>query len=197
MAIAEKNQRKREILEAALICFSESGIESTTIDMIRAQSGASVGSIYHHFGSKEGVAAALYIAALEGHAEQQFALLAQTQSAEEAIKILVYTYVDWVTANPQLARYLQQARGYVLNGPHADSLKTRNSERFELLLPYIKRYRDDGVLSVFPKELYPALILGATKDYCRNWLAGRVKTAPSEHREVLATAAWRTVATVV
>ena len=185
MALAEKNQRRREILEAALLCFSESGIENTTIDMIKTQSGASVGSIYHHFSNKEGVATALYIAALEDHANQQFALLEQANSAESTIKALVYAYLDWVTANPELALFVQQARGYVLN--------SRNRERFAQLLSYLNRYSEDGSLRIFPKELYTALVLGATKDYCRNWLSGRIKTPPADYREILADAAWRTV----
>ncbi|MBH1971842.1 TetR/AcrR family transcriptional regulator [Moraxellaceae bacterium AER2_44_116] len=194
MAIAEKNQRKREILEAALTCFSESGIESTTIDHIRAKSGASVGSIYHHFSNKEGVATALYIGALEDHANQQFALLEQANSAEQCIKSLVYAYVDWVTANPELALFMQQARGYVLNGTHAEALISRNRERLGQLLPYLQRHHENGSLRLFPKELYNSLVLGATKDYCRIWLSGRAKTSPMEYREMLADAAWRTVA---
>jgi AcrR family transcriptional regulator len=193
MALAEKNQRRREILEAALLCFSESGIESTTIDMIKTQSGASVGSIYHHFSNKEGVATALYIAALEDHANQQFALLEQANSAESTIKALVYAYLDWVTANPELALFVQQARGYVLNSAHADLLISRNRERFAQLLSYLNRYSEDGSLRIFPKELYTALVLGATKDYCRNWLSGRIKTPPADYRDILAEAAWRTV----
>ena len=36
--------RKRAILDAALMCFSELGVESTTIQHIQAAAGCSVGS---------------------------------------------------------------------------------------------------------------------------------------------------------
>lgn len=51
---------KRQILLDALGCFLEQGIETTSIEMIRAKSESSVGAIYHHFKNKEGIVAALF-----------------------------------------------------------------------------------------------------------------------------------------
>ena len=52
---------KRDIFRKALQLFNEQGIEATTIEMIRAECDTSVGAIYHHFGNKEGLVAALLI----------------------------------------------------------------------------------------------------------------------------------------
>jgi len=49
-----------QILLDALDCFLEQGIETTSIEMIRAKSESSVGAIYHHFKNKEGIVAALF-----------------------------------------------------------------------------------------------------------------------------------------
>ena len=51
---------KREILEQALHCFNDLGVEATTIDAIKARCDTSVGAIYHHFGNKEGILSALF-----------------------------------------------------------------------------------------------------------------------------------------
>src|SRR6266566_5134063 len=59
--------RRSRILEAALACFNERGFTATTIEEICQRSGASVGSVYHHFGGKEGLAAALYVEGLRGY----------------------------------------------------------------------------------------------------------------------------------
>ncbi|MFY1373430.1 TetR/AcrR family transcriptional regulator, partial [Acinetobacter baumannii] len=56
---------KRQILLDALDCFLEQGIETTSIEMIRAKSESSVGAIYHHFKNKEGIVAALFFSALD------------------------------------------------------------------------------------------------------------------------------------
>ena len=39
-------------------------VATTIFEDVRMRSGASVGSIYHHFGSKEGIAGALYLAGM-------------------------------------------------------------------------------------------------------------------------------------
>ena len=46
-------RRRTEILDAALRCFDRRGVTATTIEDIRAESGASIGSIYHQFTSKD------------------------------------------------------------------------------------------------------------------------------------------------
>ena len=59
---ASTRVRRRDILQAALELFVRSGVGATTVDDIRERSGASVGSLYHHFpGGKEAIAAALYL----------------------------------------------------------------------------------------------------------------------------------------
>ena len=59
---------KRHILHGALACFNEQGLEPTTIDQIRVRCDTSVGNIYHHFGNKDGLIAALFFCALDDQA---------------------------------------------------------------------------------------------------------------------------------
>ena len=67
--------RRQAILDAALQAFTESGTTAATVDDVRRLSGASVGSIYHHFGDKEGLAAALYVEGLRSYQEGFLAVL--------------------------------------------------------------------------------------------------------------------------
>ncbi len=50
-----RNERKQQILEAALKVFSENGIKLTKISMIAKEAGVSHGLVYHYFQSKEEV----------------------------------------------------------------------------------------------------------------------------------------------
>src|SRR5215475_5808955 len=61
------HDRQRGILMAALDCFTTRGVSATTLEDIRAKSGASIGSIYHHFRSKENLAATLYVEGLRDY----------------------------------------------------------------------------------------------------------------------------------
>ena len=54
-------QKTRElILTTALQLFAKHGYFATSVQDIRRSAGISIGSIYHHFDSKESIARALY-----------------------------------------------------------------------------------------------------------------------------------------
>jgi AcrR family transcriptional regulator len=186
-------QLKRRILKGALDCFNENGIEATTIEVILARCDASVGNLYHHFGSKEGLVAALFFCALEDQAGLLDAELARAQTLREGVAALVYSYVDWVTAQPELARFLFQARSAVSKGPHASELQLRNRERGKRIVAWFGAEGRGGAMKPWPKELLLSLIVGAPENYSRAWLAGRVKVTPTQYRELLAEAVWASV----
>lgn len=188
-----KKTRKQEILEAALACFTENGIEATTIDMIRERSGSSVGSMYHHFGSKEAIAAALFTDALAEHNEYQQQLLSEAHNAEEGVKAIVHAYVDWVSANPQKARFVLYSRSALAKSELGGELVEHSKARLREVLAWFDPYVEDGSLKRLPKECYSSLITGAAHDYARLWLSQRVKSDIKAYREVFAEAAWNSV----
>jgi AcrR family transcriptional regulator len=55
--------RARMLIEAGLACLAEGGISAFTIDNICRKAQASRGLVAHHFGSKDGLLAAVYAAA--------------------------------------------------------------------------------------------------------------------------------------
>ena len=54
-----RNVRER-VLETAIHLFTQEGYFNTSVPDIVRESGVSTGSIYHHFGDKEGIAKALF-----------------------------------------------------------------------------------------------------------------------------------------
>lgn len=185
--------RKQAILDAAIACFNEQGIEATSIENIRARCGASVGSIYHHFGNKEGIAAHLFQTAVNGYWDQLLAVLPAQPDARSAIRTMVSCYVGWVMQHPDLARFLYQARTVVVRSGKGESLQRESKDHFRQLLQQFQPWLAQGQLRALPVELYAALIIGPTQEYCRAWLSGRSKTAPDQLQDALADAAWRSV----
>lgn len=188
-----KKSRKEEILDAALACFTEHGIEATTIDMIRERSGASVGSMYHHFGNKESIAAALYIDALAEHNEYQQQLLAKATSAEEGVKAIAFAYADWVSSNPVKARFVLYSRGVIAKSDKAGELQERTRKHVTAVQAWFKPFIENGSLKKLPLEVYGSLITGPAHDYARLWLSGRAKTDIRAYRDIFAEAAWNTL----
>jgi AcrR family transcriptional regulator len=186
-------QLKRRILLGALSCFNEHGIEATTIEQILGKCEASVGNLYHHFGSKEGLVAALFFCTLADQASLVDEKLGQARTAQEGVAALVCSYVDWVTAQPELARFMFQARSAVAKGPHGRDLQQRNRERARQVMAWFGQHGRRDAIKDWPPELLPSLLIGPSENYCRAWLAGRVKATPSEYRSMLAQAAWASV----
>jgi AcrR family transcriptional regulator len=190
----ERGASRRTVLAHALPCFNARGIEAATIEDLRRRSGQSVGTIYHHFGNKEGVAAALFFA---GFDDQSRAIAKRTAAAADAHAVvveLVAAYVGWATALPELAAFLFMARETVAQGPHGDELRGRLEARYAPIDARLEEGVRAGLITELPADLIPALVLGGAESYCRGWLAGRRQARPTAYAALLAEAAWRGIA---
>jgi len=185
--------RKDEILQAALACFTEHGVDVTTIEMIRDRSGASIGSLYHHFGNKERIIAALYLAGTAQYADLLQRGFASAASAEACVKLLVTSYIDWVLANPDWARFILHSRSRVEAGEMGDALREANRQHFAQILTALAEYRRQGLFKALPDDCFASVVIGPTHDLARNWLAGRTQSELGECRELLAQIAWDSV----
>jgi len=184
---------KREILEHALACFNELGIEATTIDAIKTRCGTSVGAIYHHFGNKEGILSTLFFIAQDDQRAEVKTTLQGANTLQDAVYILVQSYVDWVTNHPGWARFLFQARSAVAKGPHRQQLEDRNIENYRDLKERLLSLDHEPHEIIQSAELLPSLIIGPSEYFCRAWLSQRTQTSPTGYREQLAESAWRAI----
>src|SRR5258708_15335979 len=78
--------RRADILGAALLAFTERGVAGASIEDIRRRCGASVGSIYHHFGGKDGIAGALYLEGLGDYQRGFVGVLQDATSSQSGIR---------------------------------------------------------------------------------------------------------------
>lgn len=190
-----RKEHKRLILSCALACFNELGIQATTVETIRERANSSIGSIYHHFGNKDGLIAALFFAALDDQLALTHPRMQAAVSAKDAIEALVQSYLEWVTQQPGLAQFMAQARASVADGPFGKELLQRNKKRYSHMLEWLEKGVKEGAVLALPRETYASLLIGPCENYCRAWLSGRVKSRPTDFVQVFAQAAWRSVAT--
>jgi AcrR family transcriptional regulator len=196
---ARSRAKKREILSKALECFAVHGLEHTTIDMIRAETGVSVGSLYHHFGSKDAIASALFIEGMRDFSQRVLEYLDRVASsghqpsekAERLIKALVYANVDWISDNPDWAQFVFHHRRVVGKAGGAAALNRDVQSFFSKLAEVIWLYVQSGFIRKLPTQLYASFITGPVHDYARHWLAGRYEVPMQDVRELLAEGAWR------
>jgi AcrR family transcriptional regulator len=178
--------RKQAILDAALQAFTEKGTAAATVDDVKRLSGASVGSIYHHFGDKEGMAVALYADVLGGYQEGFLAVLERESDAERGVRALVRHHLRWVAANPDGARFLLAGAP-----PGAEELlDPLNRELFGATSAWFRKQAEADAIRVLPRDLLYTVLVGPAQEFSRHWLAGRVKTSMRTAERVLAEAAW-------
>jgi len=185
--------RRQAILAAALDCFHEVGIEATTIDQIRERAHCSIGSLYHHFRSKEGVASRLFI---DGIADLNAGLIRRLEacdSAEAGVRAVVLHYADWVAAHPELARFLLHSRDINFSPEARSEIKAMYHNHFGAVFSWFGVFVLRGEMKQIPPETYIPIISGPIEDYARLWLSGRARTPLAEVADVFADAAWGAV----
>ena len=182
--------RQSEILAAALSCFSEVGIEATTIEMICRRSGSSVGSVYHHFGDKAGVAAALAFEGITRYQQGLFDLVANDPDPGAAVEAMVRYHVSWIRERPDWARYLFN-QFQAATEAAGEEIKAANRRLFEMLAKWIDRHAVEGRLVPMPAGVFLAVVLGPSQELSRRWLAQREAFDLESLTDLLASAARR------
>jgi AcrR family transcriptional regulator len=185
--------RHRAILEAALAVFLASGIDAASIDEVRRSSGASVGSLYHRFGSKEGIAAAVYLDALADYQREFVATLDRAHDAAGGVRSAVRTHMRWVRQNPDRAQFLFAVAGADVRRAARVELRELNDRFFDYVEAWLRRHVDAGELRSATTDVFYALWLGPSQELARIWLARGRKGMLRNETAVLADAAWRSL----
>jgi AcrR family transcriptional regulator len=192
--VSEPRSRRQAILDAALECFLAETISATTVETIRARSGASVGSIYHFFGSKDGLAAQLYIELLADHHANYLDALRTSRSAKAGVTGAVHAHLHWVAANPDRARYVFNWRELEVNDRREPAVLALNDELYRVASEWLAAHTRTGRIKSLSPRMFQALWMGATLEYARLWMAH--PTTPDDlirAGNTLADSAWQAV----
>ena len=81
---AHSAARRQQIIDAAYRCFARKGFHQATMRDIYAESGLSVGAVYHYFSSKD----AIIQASFEFDYERSLALLTAAMENDDPLKAL-------------------------------------------------------------------------------------------------------------
>jgi AcrR family transcriptional regulator len=177
-ATAPPSSRRAEILAAALAAFIEHGVAGASIEDIRRRSGASVGSIYHHFGGKEGIARALYVEGLRDYQEGLLAALSHATTTRAGIEDAVKHHIAWISEHQDLARFLLLGRDAGVVAAAEAEIAELNRHFFHAVGEWVRPRVAAGELRALEPEVQTALWIGPSHDLARHWLAGRTRVSP-------------------
>lgn len=204
-ATARQPQRERgrlrvaALMDAAIALFSEQGFEATTMTAIAARAGASIGSLYQFFPTKEHMADAL----LTDHAEALFqrmqALVAESATwplaavAGNVFPALMQFRADYpafgvLLETPrgpvlQATGVRQRMRGYVTEilRPHASHLSAAELETVAVIV--LQTMKTAVALNAETDLPQRNLVLDQLRDMLTLWLTRKlVGTPPADDR---------------
>ena len=187
-------QRRREILDAALDALVEIGESGSFVEEVCQRASVSVGTLYHHFRSKDQLIATLHYSLLNDYQRGAGALLATDPPADRGIKETVEHHVRWLMRNRRPATFLLQQpfSGYRSPDVPADLLE-ENAEFLAVVQSWLDRRMAAGELRPLPFDLVVALLIGPVHHWARSALFRGVPSAASVRlaSTEIAEGAWR------
>lgn len=190
---ADRSTRQRALV-AALALFDAQGVEATTIEQVRDAAEISVGSLYHHFGSREGLTIALYEDLLERYRAAMWTELSRHDGTRALLDAFVKTHIAWSMLNPAAARFLAEHRHHRALGAAEGRLQSGTTDFLRPLLLRLKPAITAGILKPLPPELLLSLVIGPVQNWLRMQRAGRAGLTPGNAARKLSDLIWDAVA---
>lgn len=174
--MSPKQQRGEEtadrLLDAALQVYAEAGEQGVTVGALTKTSGVSLGSLYHHFGSVDGLMSALLQRWLGRLLTEMAASVERSRTARTGVRALVRAYLKFIEENPDAARLLHSSYADRLGMAQARQLRDAQEARLSPLTAWMQQHVDSGEVAPLPMSLIEGLVLGPVVATARRWLAG-------------------------
>ncbi len=145
------------ILTAALDLYVEKGFHNVSIHDVQKQAGVSIGSIYKHFGGKEGIARALYTHLLNEMNEMIDSVLSAAQSPVEQCNRIIELLFQYCETRRNIIAYVFYAK-------HKEFIDDEepicSAEPFKKMRAIVQQGIDDGNIKPCNSRVATASIFG-------------------------------------
>ncbi|MDO9227407.1 MAG: TetR/AcrR family transcriptional regulator [Pseudomonadota bacterium] len=180
------------VLDSALTLFTERGYFSTSVHDIGRAAGVSIGSIYHHFGDKEGIADALF-SQLSGRMEALIGEIRRRHdSAHDQARELVARLFELTESEPRAMEFMLYAK-------HREFLPGQgpvcSSRPFELMREMVSQGMTRGEIRPMDTMIASTCLFGGPLRMITGRLDGVITQPLPDCLEAVWDCAWRAVAT--
>jgi AcrR family transcriptional regulator len=177
-----KDEKRRQILEAALELFSDYGFHGASMAKLAEKANVPVGTIYRHFKSKEELIHALY---MEMKRERFAAMLRDYDpalSVRARFELFWKNSFDYCVSHPREFRFAEQ---YAFSPYLSDINKAIQID----MTPELGRFFGDGyaegLFKSLPPQILSALISGPLNALVTRAVAGIANLSPSDRQSVM------------
>jgi AcrR family transcriptional regulator len=175
---AEPRSNDRILLKA-LELFSERGYDATSVREICEAAGVTKPTLYHFYGSKEGVYRAIVEGALSRFRSDLIAALRREGSLRDRLVEMARAYIDATLREPDLARFIMA----LIHNPPQSAPATDFVSFYESVLAELARTVEAGVaageVAPGPTDVRLLIIMGALGEAMHGYLlVGRPELRP-------------------
>lgn len=179
------------ILTAALDLFVERGFHNVSVHDVQRESQVSIGSIYKHFGGKEGVAKALYYHLLNEFEEMITQVIEMDLTSRERCNRIIALLFEYTESRRNIIEYMLHAkhREFLPDEPPICS-----STPFEAMRNIVQQGMDAGEIRQGDPWVVAATIFGGAIRMIHLRLDGVIETPLPERYDELVDCMWNGLA---
>ncbi|MDK0521239.1 TetR/AcrR family transcriptional regulator [Streptomyces sp. ML-6] len=181
------------LLTAALEVYATSGRPGFTVTAVTEASGVSLGSLYHHFGSFDGLAAALYIRCMEQLFDEMTAALNRARTARTGVRALIVAYLRFTEEHPDAALFLHASAHSGYLATHADEIRTAKAAKLAVISEWMTPRVLAGEIAPMPVPILEVLVMGPVAEAAHRWLAHTYDMDLAQAARILPDRIWRTL----
>jgi AcrR family transcriptional regulator len=172
MASPNRPAARTRVLDAARGLFFAQGVEDTSVAEICRVSGVSNGSLFHHFGSKEAVALAIFIEVRQAYWEYVLTAMEAAASVPDAAEASIRAAFAFQREQPQAFAFMLDASAAPWVLRQTTALRDLNAAFAERAMAWAAPHVLAGRLPMLSVHTFGALIFGLPQWIAREARAG-------------------------
>ena len=176
--MAATEEKRRQILDAAVRVFARSGYHDSRVGDIAKDAGVAYGLVYHYFDSKDAVLEAVFHEAWGRLLTAISEVERSQQPAPEQLRLVTKLVLRTWRADPDLVRLLVRE---ITRSPHLQREIDEIAEAFAALERIVAQGQRAGTIrATLDARLAGWMLYGALEEILTGWVLGQLRDAPED-----------------
>jgi len=155
-----RDERARQLLDVAEAVFAERGVQASSMEDIAERAGVTKPIVYDHFGSKDGLVAAVVVRAGAVLGEAVLAAVTSTEDPEQSVAEGLRAYFRFIEERRSGLHSLL-TEGVAPGTDAAAALEKVRNQQAEMIATLLLEHSEDGAAEA--AAIYAQIVVGATE----------------------------------
>lgn len=151
------NEKRQQILEAALSLFVTNGFHATPTSKIAKEAGVATGTLFHHFKTKEELINTLYLETKDVLIQSLSNNVEEQETIKGKLRKIFFNAIRWAVDHPEHQLFYDQYS----NSPFISNItRELGHQRFQFIYDLLKQGQENDVLKPVAIDLLFEAIQG-------------------------------------